>query len=99
MSEEAPAWNFLTAIDYQGADPVYYDGEIVSINRIRSSDFDGDALIGFADLFLFLDTMGATGDRREDLDGDGIVGFGDLMMLLDSLSKCVNETGSLYEVC
>ena len=62
---------WVTAIDYQGADPVYYDGEIASISRVRSSDFDGDALVGFADLFHFL----------------------------DALTKCVSETGSLYEAC
>ena len=52
---------WVTAIDYQGADPVYYDGEIAPIRLARNADLDGDGLVGFRDFFILLDALGETG--------------------------------------
>ena len=90
---------WVTAIDYQGADPVYYDGEIAPILRVRSSDFDGDDRVRLPDLFILLGDLGAVGDYIDDLDEDGLVGLGDLWIFLDAFTKCVSETGNLYEAC
>jgi hypothetical protein len=90
---------WVTAIDYRGADPVYYDGEVVSIIRVRSADFNGNGAVEFGDLFALIDVFGVTGDRSEDLDGDGAVSFEDFMLVMDAFGKCVSETGQLYAVC
>jgi hypothetical protein len=90
---------WVTAIDGQGADPIYYDGDASAILRVRSSDFTGSGRVGLSDLFIWLDAMGATGESREDLDEDGVVALGDLWIFLDAFTKCVSESGSLYEAC
>ena len=90
---------WVTAIDYQGSDPVYYDGETASILRVRSSDFTGNGLVEISDLFIWLDALGLTGESSEDLDEDGVVALGDLWIFLDAFTKCVSETGQLYEAC
>ena len=90
---------WVTAIDYQGADPVYYDGESTPIHRVRSSDFNNSGLVDLVDLFIFLPRIGATGESGEDLDGNGVVDLGDLFILIDAIRKCVSETGNLYEAC
>jgi hypothetical protein len=90
---------WVTAIDNQGASPVYYDGEVASISRVRSADFDGGGAVGISDLFMFLDKMGVTGENGEDLDGSGMVELADVMLFLDAFGKCVSEAGHLYEAC
>jgi hypothetical protein len=90
---------WVTAIDYQGADPVYYDGEVASISRVRSADFNGNRVVELRDLFALLDMFGVTGESSEDLDGDGAVGLGDLMIVIGALGNCVSENGQLYAVC
>ena len=90
---------WVTAIDDQGGDPVYYDGEVVSIHRVRGADFSGNGMVDFSDLFLLLDQLGAVGEIGGDLDGNGVVDFEDLWIFLESLGKCVSDTGQLYEAC
>jgi hypothetical protein len=90
---------WVTAIDDQGADPVYYDGEISTINRIRSADFDNTRIVGFPDVLTLIYDLGKTGVRATDIDGDLIVGFGDFFLILDAFGQCVNDSGHLYEAC
>ena len=90
---------WVTAIDNQGADPVYYDGEVASIDRVRSADFDGDNEVGIRDLFRFLDMYEMIGEVSEDLDESGVVNFLDLLIFLDAYGKCVNEAENLYVAC
>ncbi|MGB0424971.1 MAG: right-handed parallel beta-helix repeat-containing protein, partial [Flavobacteriales bacterium] len=46
-------------------------------------DFNGDGIVGAADLLVLLSNIGCTGDcGLADLDGDGVVGIGDLLILL-----------------
>ncbi len=90
---------WVTAIEDQDAGPVYYDGEIVSIRRMRSADFNDNRQVDWSDLFGMLDAIGVTGDRMEDLDGNGVVDLGDLISLLDDLGKCIGPSGELYEAC
>jgi len=90
---------WITAIDYQGADPIYYDGDITRIRRARSADFDSSGLVDLRDLIIYLGRYGATGESSEDLDGNGVVDIGDLLIFLGALYKCVGEAGNLYEAC
>jgi len=90
---------WVTAIDNRGAEPVYYDGDIVPIVRIVSSDFDGNGAVGFSDLGMFIDAMGRGNSSPADLDGDGIVGFLDFTRFAEDFGKCIDSTGTVYEVC
>jgi hypothetical protein len=90
---------WVTAIDYRGGEPVYYDGDIVRVMRVVSSDFDGDGAVGFSDYLLFAKFYGADNGSLADLDGDGAVGFSDFVQFAKAFGKCVNAGGSLYEPC
>ena len=90
---------WVTAIDYQDGEPIYYDGDIVPVTRVVSADFNGDALIGYPDLGLFLREFGAGYTSPADLDGDGVVGFMDFSHFADAFGKCVNASGSIYVEC
>ena len=89
---------WVTAIDYQNADPIYYDGDIVSISRVGNADFTGDRVVGFPDFGRFIDFFGQTSGPG-DLDEDGLVGFADFGLFANAFSKCVNAAGTLYEPC
>ena len=90
---------WVTAIDHQGADPVYYDGEMASIDRIRSADFDDSGLVGFSDVFHFFNDLGKTGEMETDVDGNLTVDFVDFFLILDAFGKCISHTGYLYDTC
>ena len=66
---------WVTAIDYQDGEPIYYDGDIVSVIRAVSADFDGDGVIGFLDFGSFSGFYGDGSCSPADFDGDGVVGF------------------------
>jgi len=90
---------WVTAIDYQGADPVYYDGDIVSVFRAVSADFDGDGVVGFLDFGAFSGFYGDGSGSPADFDGDGVVGFLDFSAFSGAYGKCVNESGTIYTPC
>jgi hypothetical protein len=90
---------WVTAIDYQSADPVYYDGDIIPVLRAVSADFNGDRVVGFADFGFFSESYGDVDGSPADLDGDGVVGFSDFGKFTNAFGKCVNESGTTYEVC
>jgi hypothetical protein len=90
---------WVTAIDYRGGEPVYYDGDIVRIMRVVSSDFDGSGSVGFLDYMSFAKSYGADSGGLTDLNEDGAVGFMDFLQFADAFGKCVNASGSLYEPC
>ena len=90
---------WVTAIDYQDGEPIYYDGDIVPVARMMSADFDGDSVVGFSDLGLFIQQFGQEFGSPADLDGDGIVGFADFSHFSVAFGKCVNESGTVYTEC
>jgi hypothetical protein len=90
---------WVTAIDGQSATPIYYDGDVAPIQRVRDADFDQSGLVGFPDIFVFLNELGKTGFNRSDLNGDRVVNLADFFVLLDGFGRCINEAGSLYEAC
>jgi len=90
---------WVTAIDDRGADPVYYDGEFASINRIRSADISGNGRISLLDLLLLLSVLGETGDYAQDLNADGMVSMFDIFIIIENFGRCISSTGSLYEAC
>jgi hypothetical protein len=89
---------WVTAILYQGSEPIYYDGDIVPISRQRSADFTGDGVVGFPDFGRFSAFFGETSGPG-DLDGDGVVGFPDFGRFTNAFGKCVNAAGTVYEPC
>jgi hypothetical protein len=89
---------WVTAIDNQSGEPVYYDGDIVPVARFETSDFTGDGIVGFDDFSQFNILFGG-GSGVGDLDGDGVVGFLDFTLFSDSFGKCVNAAGTVYERC
>ena len=89
---------WVTAIDRRYAEPIYYEGDIVAIERLESSDFTADGLVGFADFNRFAAAYG-TQDGVGDLDRDGLVGFRDYYQFSRSFGKCVNATGTVYMHC
>jgi hypothetical protein len=90
---------WVTAIDVQNGEPVYYDGDVVSIQREVSSDFTGDGVVGFTDMSFLVSVYGDTGSSPADLDQDGIVGFLDFSVFATAYGKCVNASGTIYERC
>jgi hypothetical protein len=90
---------WVTAIDYQDGEPIYYDGDIVPVARVMSADFDGNSVVGFSDLGLFVRQFGEEYNSPADLDGDGSVGFMDFSHFSSAFGKCVNESGSVYTEC
>jgi hypothetical protein len=92
---------WVTAIDNQGAEPVYYDGDIVPVMRTNSSDFDGDDVVGYSDFGMFAVSFGNGNGSggSADLDEDGTVGFSDFAQFARAFGKCVNESGTIYEAC
>lgn len=89
---------WVTAIDNQNGEPIYYDGDIVSVARLKSADFTGDGVVGFEDFGRFNILFGG-GSGPGDLDGDGVVGFLDFGQFSDAFGKCVNAAGTVYERC
>ena len=89
---------WVTAIDYQGGEPIYYDGDIVLVWRGKNADFSQDGVVGFADFGLFSQYFGGTNEAG-DLDGDGLVGFVDFGYFTDAFGKCVNAAATVYERC
>jgi hypothetical protein len=89
---------WVTAIDDQGGEPIYYDGDIVSIERVNNADFTGDGLVGFGDFGRFTQFFGG-GSGPGDLDEDGIVGFLDFFHFSGDFGKCVDESGTVYNLC
>jgi hypothetical protein len=90
------AW--VTAIDYQNGQPIYYDGDVVPIKREKNADFSGDAIVGFADFGGFAQFFGG-GSGPGDFDEDGVVGFLDFFEFSEAFGKCVNENGTVYRPC
>ncbi|MBW2494253.1 MAG: hypothetical protein JRE43_05845 [Deltaproteobacteria bacterium] len=90
---------WVTAIDYQDGEPIYYDGDIVPVARVMSADFDGDSVVGFSDLGLFIQQFGEANNSFADLDGDGSVGFMDFSHFSSAFGKCINASGTVYTEC
>jgi len=90
---------WVTAIDYQSGGSIYYDGDIVSVERLKSADYTGDGVIGMADMGQFLQYFGGEDGGPGDLNGDGVVGILDFSQFKSAYGKCVNESGTLYEPC
>ena len=90
---------WVTAVDYQSGEPAYYDGDIVPVMRLVSSDFDGDGRVGFSDFGLLTEFYGEGGGSPADLDGDGVVGFLDFSQFVGAYGKCVNQSGTVYQQC
>ena len=90
---------WVTAIDYQSGGSIYYDGDIVSVERLKSADYTGDGIIGMADMGRFLQYFGGEDGGPGDLNGDGVVGILDFSEFKSAYGKCVNESGTLYEPC
>jgi hypothetical protein len=90
---------WVTAIDNRSGEPIYYDGDIVPIERVNSADFTGDGAVGILDLGLFDRYYGGTNGGPGDLDGDGVVGFPDYGQFLLAIGKCVDASGALYVPC
>ncbi|MBW1845281.1 MAG: hypothetical protein JRJ05_13130 [Deltaproteobacteria bacterium] len=90
---------WVTAIDYQDGEPIYYDGDIVPVARVMSADFDGDSVVGFSDLGLFIQKFGEVYNSSADLDGDGSVGFMDFSHFSRAFGKCINDSGTVYTEC
>jgi hypothetical protein len=90
---------WVTAIDYQGGEPINYDGDIVPVTRVISADFDGDGAVGFSDFAQFMQFFGDAGRSPGDLDGDGVVGVSDFSQFSSAFGKCVSASGSVYEQC
>jgi hypothetical protein len=90
---------WVTAIDHESGDPIYYDSDIVLIERVENADLSGDGVVGMEDLGLFSQLFGDQGGSAADLDGDGIVGFGDFALFIRAFGKCVSASGVVYEQC
>jgi len=90
---------WVTAIDYESGVPIYYDSDIVLIERVENADLSGDGAVGMVDLGLFTQAFGDQGGSVADLDGDGIVGFGDFALITRAFGKCVSASGAVYEQC
>jgi hypothetical protein len=90
---------WVTAVDDQGAEPIYYDGDVVTITRAPSADFDGNDIVGFPDFGLFGGYWGEGSGSLADFDGDGIVGFLDFTYFSSAFGKCVHENGTVYDLC
>jgi hypothetical protein len=90
---------WVTAIDYQGAEPAYYDGDIVPVARLVSSDFDRNGAVGFTDLGLFIKHFQNGAGSIADLDGDGSVGFLDFSHFTTAFGKCTNDSETVYQEC
>jgi hypothetical protein len=90
---------WVTAIDLQGGEVNYYDGDVVRINRVENADFDGDGVVGMTDLGIFFQFFGKENASFGDLTGDGVVGMVDYSQFLLAYGKCVNESGTVYEPC
>ena len=90
---------WVTAIDYQSGEPIHYDGDVVQVERLKSSDFTGDGVVGIADMGLFSQYFGGRNGGPGDLNGDGVVGILDFSQFRRAYGKCVNASGTLYEPC
>jgi len=97
---------WVTAIDTRGAEPIYYDGDIVPIVREISADFDRDGMVSFADLGLFFkffgvvsNSFGGASASPIDLNGDGLGDFSDFSEFAGSFGKCVNTSRTIYQRC
>ena len=90
---------WVTAIDHESGAPIYYDSDIVLIERVENADLSGDGVVGMVDLGLFSQLFGDQGGRAADLDGDGVVGFTDFALFTRAFGKCVSASGAVYEQC
>lgn len=90
---------WITAIEYRAGEPIYYDGDIVSIARVNNADFDGDGVVEISDFGEFTKSFGERNKSPGDLDGDGVVGISDLPHFTRAFGKCVNAGKTLYELC
>jgi len=90
---------WVTAIDYQSGEPIYYDGDIVPVERVKTADFTGDGVVGITDMGLFVQYFGGENGGPGDFNGDGVVGILDFAQFKRAYGKCVNASGTLYEPC
>jgi len=89
---------WVTAIDYQNGQPIYYDGDVVPIKREKTADFTGNGMVGFDDFSSFTRFFGGASGPA-DLDEDGVVSFGDFSEFSSAFGKCVNQSGTVYRPC
>jgi len=90
---------WVTAIEYQDGEPIYYDGDIVPIARIMPADFDENNVVGFSDLGVLIEEFGEKYGSPADLDGDGIVGLLDFSHFSSAFGKCINQSRTVYTDC
>jgi len=83
----------------RSGEPVYYDGDIVQIVRVKNADFSGDGVVGFADFGSFAVSFGSGSGGPADFDEDGIVGLADFGAFCSAYGKCVNESDTIYNLC
>ena len=89
---------WVTAIDNQSGEPIYYDSDIVPVLRAVNADLDGNSIVGFGDFGRFLQHFGG-GSGPGDLNEDGVVGFADFAHFSSDFGKCVNESSTIYDLC
>lgn len=68
----------------------------------RSSDFDGDGIVGFSDFLLFVEHFGTdlTDEiykARFDLNGNGTIEFSDFLIFVSDFGKTVSRTVDLID--
>ena len=68
----------------------------VLFDKMPSSDFDGDGIVGIGDFLLFVEQFGFSEDdegydAQFDLDGDGTIGIGDFLIFANAFGKVVSS--------
>jgi len=90
---------WITAIDQQFGEPIYYDGDIVSIERVENADLSRNGVVGTEDLGLFIELFGDSSGSSADLDGDGVVRVQDFSLFRLAFGKCVSANEIIYVQC
>ena len=68
----------------------------------RSSDFDGDGIVGFSDFLLFVEYFGTDHTdeiykARFDLNGNGTIEFSDFLIFVSDFGKTVSRTVDMID--
>ncbi len=91
--------------DYQVPEyPDVLESKISDVHRHLNADFDGDGIVGFSDVMIFLDRWHARRkkvkvDPELDFDGDGNLTKNDWTVFFHHLTKCTSTNEDIYVVC